>query len=51
MGYSDTAAGSTHASLWKGGAMQDLGTLGGGNISAYGIDAAGHVGYSDTAMG
>jgi probable HAF family extracellular repeat protein len=52
VGESTTAAGQTHAFLWRGGHMTDLGTLGGSVSSALAInnhDAV--VGYSLTASG
>ena len=52
VGYSETAAGETHAFLFSGGAMTDLGTLGGAYSIATGINAAGQVvGYSQTTAG
>lgn len=52
VGYSETAAGETHAFLFSGGAMSDLGTLGGAYSIATGINASGQiVGYSQTASG
>ena len=52
VGYSETAAGETHAFLFSGGAMTDLGTLGGVYSVATGINASGQVvGYSQTASG
>ena len=50
IGYSDTAVGCTHAFLYKGGSMQDLGTLDGSSSSSYGTNASGRVaGYSDAS--
>jgi probable HAF family extracellular repeat protein len=48
VGYAYTPSGSTHAFLYSGGIMTDLGTLPGGTQSvAYGINASGQVvGYS-----
>lgn len=52
VGYSETAAGETHAFLFSGGTMTDLGTLGGTHSIATGINASGNiVGYSQTASG
>jgi probable HAF family extracellular repeat protein/YVTN family beta-propeller protein len=52
VGYSETAAGETHAFLFSGGAMSDLGTLGGAYSVATGINTSGQiVGYSQTAAG
>jgi probable HAF family extracellular repeat protein len=52
VGYSETAAGETHAFLFSGGTMIDLGTLGGAYSIATGINASGQVvGYSQTASG
>ena len=44
-----TSGGVQHAFLYSGGAMQDIGTLGGSSSYAYGINATGQVvGYSHT---
>ena len=53
VGYADTASGQTHAFLYSGGTMTDLGTLPGGTYSfATGINNNGQiVGYSTTASG
>ena len=50
LGYSDTAAGVTHAFPWEAGTMTDLGTLGGAWSHAYDINDLGQVvGESDIA--
>jgi probable HAF family extracellular repeat protein len=47
VGASAAPTGFLHAFVWSGGAMQDLGTLGGSSSSAYGINSSGKiVGYS-----
>lgn len=52
VGFSETAAGETHAFLFSGGFMSDLGTLGGAYSIATGINSSGQiVGYSQTASG
>jgi probable HAF family extracellular repeat protein len=52
VGSSFTATHESHAFLWEAGAMQDLGTLGGGGSVALAInDASQVVGQSDTATG
>jgi probable HAF family extracellular repeat protein len=51
-GWSETAAGKTHAFVYRDGVMQDLGTLGGDWSEASGINRAGKiVGSSSTASG
>jgi probable HAF family extracellular repeat protein len=52
VGWSETPSGVTHAFLWQGGAMQDLGTPNGQNSYATAINDAGRiVGYTDDAAG
>jgi probable HAF family extracellular repeat protein len=51
-GSADTASGSSHAFLWSGSTMRDLGTLGGAGSSGFAINALGQVtGGSNTADG
>ena len=48
MGYSQTASGRPHATLWAAGSFADLGTLGGTDSVALGINNKEQVvGYSD----
>ena len=50
VGESETASGILNAFLYSGGAMSDLGTLGGSSSTAYGINNNGQVvGYAETA--
>lgn len=53
MGYSATVgATAIHAFLYSGGVMRDIGTLGGTNSTAFGINDSGQVaGVSDTIAG
>ena len=52
VGYGSTASGNSHAVLWQGGAMTDLGTLGGTFAVATSINDRGMVvGESKTATG
>jgi probable HAF family extracellular repeat protein len=52
VGFSQTAAGADHAFLWSDGRMIDLGTLGGTNSYAWGVNDRGDVvGASETADG
>jgi probable HAF family extracellular repeat protein len=49
-GFSETASGEIHSFLWQNGQMTDLGTLGGTNSWATGINDQGQVvGYSENA--
>ena len=51
-GSSNTADGATHAFLWDGTRMQDLGTLGGTSSVGHAINDSGQVtGFADTADG
>jgi probable HAF family extracellular repeat protein len=43
VGESQTAGGQIHAFRWRNGAMRDLGTLGGGRSTAYGINIHGQI--------
>ena len=52
VGRADLASGVTHAFLWNGSAVKDLGTLGGHNSVAYATYASGQaVGCAQTATG
>ena len=52
VGEADLASGATHAFLWNGSAVKDLGTLGGRNSVAYATYATGQaVGCAQTASG
>lgn len=52
VGFSYFNDGSRRATLWRDGAMVNLGTLGGGNSQAQGVNASDWIcGYSDTSAG
>jgi probable HAF family extracellular repeat protein len=52
VGGADTASGETHAFLYDGTSMRDLGTLGGKGSVAYAVNARGHVaGRAETPSG
>jgi probable HAF family extracellular repeat protein len=52
VGLADVPSGATHAFLWNGSTVKDLGTLGGQNSVAYATYASGHaVGCAQTASG
>jgi len=52
VGASDVSPGVAHAFAYSGGAMRDLGTLGGGYSAAFGVNDRGDiVGEAETADG